>query len=37
MIEMGLGGRTSLDYASSGLIWSYVGPLEKVVEERSSI
>lgn len=37
MIEMGLGGRTNLDYASSGLIWSYVGPLEKVVEERSSI
>jgi hypothetical protein len=35
MIEMGLGGQTILDYAPSGLIWSYVSPLGKILEEGS--
>jgi hypothetical protein len=34
MIEMGLGGRTTLVYAASGLIWSYVSPLRRVLEEE---
>lgn len=32
MIEMGLGGRTRLDYASNGLAWSYSGDLARVLE-----
>jgi two-component sensor histidine kinase len=36
MMEMGLGGRTTLEYASGGLIWAYVSPLKKILEERAS-
>ena len=36
MIEMGLGGRTTLDYASGGLIWAYKSPLKKILEERAT-
>jgi two-component sensor histidine kinase len=36
MIEMGLGGQTTLEYASYGLIWAYVSPLKKILEERAS-
>jgi two-component sensor histidine kinase/CheY-like chemotaxis protein len=35
MIEMGLGGRTRLDYASLGLAWSYSCDLARVLESEA--
>jgi two-component sensor histidine kinase/CheY-like chemotaxis protein len=32
MIEMSLGGRATLDYAASGLVWSNESPLKKILE-----
>jgi two-component sensor histidine kinase len=36
MMEMSLGGRTTLDYAADGLVWGYVCPLQKVLEVEAA-